>query len=248
RRITVRVAEAKPLLLVYGAGYSTGQGPLGLLQLTDSNLFGRANSSSLRMRMSQREEFAQWQYTDLRFLGSDWATTVSAFYDRNSNISTSVQVRLVGGGTAPVSSGPGYGIERFAASVQAERKFSKSKALYFRYNFENSRLFNTKNIPVLAIAPNQQSILLGMFSAGFTYDGRDSALNPNKGQLISVQHSLAASQIGGEVFVHKFFCNHPHHLWLPANSPVLRRSRLADPARGGVARPGHRRHPQQRHA
>src|SRR5262249_14606254 len=81
RRGTVKVTEAKPLLLVYGAGYSTGQGPLGLLQITDSNIFGRANSSSFRMRMSQREEFAQWQYTDLRPFGSNWATTVSAFYD-----------------------------------------------------------------------------------------------------------------------------------------------------------------------
>jgi outer membrane protein assembly complex protein YaeT len=237
RRVTVKVVEAKPLLFVYGAGYSTGQGPLGLLQLTDSNLFGRANSSSFRLRMSQREEFAQWQYTDLKFLGSNWATTVSAFYDRNSNISTFVQVRLSRGGTAPASSGPGYGIERFAAFIQAERKFSKSKSLYFRYNFENSRLFNTQNIPLLAIAPNQQSILLGMFSAGFTYDGRDSALNPNKGQLISFQHSLASSQIGGNVSFNKFFASYQHYWALPRSTPVLRDSVLAVAARVGLAAP-----------
>src|ERR1044071_8107230 len=49
RKVTVQLTEAKPLLMIYGIGFSTDEGPRGLLQLTDTNLFGRANSVSLRM-------------------------------------------------------------------------------------------------------------------------------------------------------------------------------------------------------
>lgn len=236
RRVTIQVTESKPLLMIYGLGYSTDEGPRGLLQLTDTNLFGRANSISLRMRASFREQLAQLQYTDLRVFGSEWAATVSAFFDRNSNLRTFTQRRLVGGGTS-TNDGPGFGINRFVAFLQAERKFSDITSLRLRYSIENTKLFNVQNIPLEEIARNETAIRLGLFSAGLTRDSRDSALNPTRGQLLSFEHSVAARPFGGNEAFNKSFANYQHYRTLPETTPLLRNTVLAFAARIGLAAP-----------
>jgi outer membrane protein assembly complex protein YaeT len=236
RHVTVQVTEAKPLLMVYGLGFSTDEGPRGLLQLTNSNLFGRVNAASIRMRASFREQLVQLQYTDPRVFGSDWAATVSTFYDRNSNLQTFLQRRLVTGGTAP-NNGPGFGIKRFVAFLQAERKFSDVTSIRLRYSIETTKLFNVQNIPVAEIVRNAQAIRLGQISAGFTHDTRDSALNPTKGQLISFEHSLAARPFGGNEAFNKLFTNYQHYYQLPRTTPVLKDSVLAFAGRLGLAAP-----------
>jgi outer membrane protein assembly complex protein YaeT len=236
RHVTVQVTEAKPLLMVYGLGFSTDEGPRGLLQLTNTNLFGRVNTASVRLRASFREQLAQVQYTDPRILGSNWGATVSAFYDRNSNLQTFLQRRLVSGGTT-VSDGPGFGINRFVAFLQAERKFSDITSLRLRYSFETTRLFNVQDIPVEEIARNAQAVRLGQFSVGLTNDTRDSALNPTKGQLISFEHSLAARPFGGNEAFNKTYINYQRYKQLSRETPVVRDSVLAFSGRLGLAAP-----------
>ncbi|MBI3650343.1 MAG: outer membrane protein assembly factor BamA [Acidobacteria bacterium] len=236
RQVTVHLTEAKPLLMIYGIGYSSDEGPRGLLQFTNTNLFGQVNSLSLRMRASFREQLVQLQYIDPRIFGSQWGATVSAFYDRNSNLQTFLQRRLVTGGRT-ANSGPGFGINRFVAFLQAERKFSDITSMRLRYSIEHTRLFNVQNIPVEEIARNAQAVRLGQFSAGFTHDTRDSALNPTKGQLISFDHSLAARPFGGNEAFNKFYLNYQHYTQLARQTPVLRDSVLAFAGRLGLAAP-----------
>jgi outer membrane protein assembly complex protein YaeT len=236
RHVTVQITEAKPLLMVYGLGYSTDEGPRSLLQFTNSNLFGRVNTASIRMRASFREQLVQLQYTDPRLYGSDWGMTVSTFYDRNANLQTFLQRRLVTGGTVP-NNGPGFGIRRFVAFLQAERKFSDFTSMRLRYSIESTKLFHVQNIPVDEIARNAQAIRLGQISAGFTHDTRDSALNPTKGQLISFEHSLAARPFGGSEAFNKFFTNYQRYHQLPRTTPVLKDSVLAFAGRLGLAAP-----------
>jgi outer membrane protein assembly complex protein YaeT len=236
RKVTVQLTEAKPLLMVYGLGFSTDEGPRAVLQLTNTNLFGRANSLSLRMRGSLRQELVQLQYTDLRVFNSPWAATVSAFYDRNSNLRTFVQRKLVTGGTAP-NEGPGFGINRFVAFLQGERKFSEKTSMRLRYSFETSKLFNVQDIPLEEITRNQTAIRLGLFSAGLTRDTRNSALNPTKGQLISVEHSVAARPFGGNEAFNKFFTNYQRYFELAPTTPLLRDTVVAFAARIGLSAP-----------
>jgi outer membrane protein insertion porin family len=236
RHVTVHVTEAKPLLMIYGLGYSTDEGPRGLLQLTNTNLFGRVNTASIRVRASFRQQLLQVQYTDPRVLGGNWGATISAFYDRNNNLQTFLQRRLVTGGRT-VNEGPGFGIERFVSFLQTERKYSDTTSLRLRYSFESSKLFNVQEIPVEEIARNAQAVRLGKLSAGFTQDTRDSALNPTKGQLFSFDHSLAARPFGGNEAFNKSFINYQHYRQLSAQTPVLRDSVLAFAGRLGIAAP-----------
>ncbi|HKQ89161.1 MAG TPA: translocation/assembly module TamB domain-containing protein [Blastocatellia bacterium] len=236
RRVSVGVTEAKPMLFVYGLGYSTDEGARGLAQLSNTNLFGRVNSASIRMRASRREQLAQLSYTDLRPFGTKWATTVSTFYDRNTNLQTIQRKRLVKG-EVQTEDPQSFGINRFAAFIQTERKLSEQSSLRFRYSFENARLSNAQNVPIGEIGRNNRSIRLGSFSVGFTRDTRDSALTPTRGQLWSAEHSVAARIFGGNEAFNRFFGTYQGYKTFAPSTPVIRDSTFAFSARIGLAAP-----------
>ena len=233
QQVTVNITESKPLLLVYGLGYSTDEGPRGLAQLTNTNLFGRVNSATLKLRASRREQLAQLQYTDLRPFGSKWATTVSAFYNRNADLKSFVRKTV--NNSNQTDAGRTFGINRFAAFLQTERKLNDFTSLRFRYNFEQSKLFNLENIPTLEVTRNERTLRLGSFAAGISRDTRDSAINPTKGQLFSADHSIAASVFGGNESFNKFFGSYQRYDKLPAGVPLLGNSIFAMSARLGLA-------------
>src|SRR5215510_11829336 len=236
RRVSVGVTEAKPLLFVYGLGYSTDEGARGLAQVTNTNLFGRVNSASIRMRGSRREQLAQFSYTDLRPFGTKWATTLSTFYDRNTNLQTIQRKQLVDG-KAQTEATQSYGINRLAAFIQTERKLSEQSSLRFRYSFENARLSNAQNVPIGEIGRNDRSIRLGSFSVGFTRDTRDSALTPTSGQLLSAEHSVATRIFGGNEAFNRFFGTYQTYNTFAPSTPIIRDSTFAFSARIGLAAP-----------
>jgi outer membrane protein assembly complex protein YaeT len=236
RRVTVGVTEAKPLLFVYGTGYSTDDGPRGLIQLSNTNLFGRVNTASVRMRVSRREQFGQISYIDLRPFDTKWATTVSAYYDRNTDLQSIVRQQIVDGEVQDVDT-ESYGINRWVAFIQTERKLSEITSMRFRYNYEDSRLSNVQNIPIEEIGRNDRPIRLGLVSAGFTHDTRDSALNPTRGHLFSADHSIAAHIFGGNESFNRFFGNYQYYRTLPQSTPLVRDSVIAAAVRVGLAAP-----------
>jgi hypothetical protein len=74
-----------------------------------------------------------------------------------------------------------------------------------------------------------------MFSAGFSRDTRDSAINPTRGQLISADHSVAARIFGGTESFNKFFATYQQYKTLDQFTPLLGDSTLAFSARVGLA-------------
>jgi outer membrane protein insertion porin family len=204
--------------------------------VTNTNLFGRVNSASIRMRASRREQLAQFSYTDLRPFGTKWATTLSTFYDRNTSLQTIQRKQLVDG-KAQTEDTQSYGINRLAAFIQTERKLSEKSSLRFRYSFENARLSNAQNVLIGEIGRNDRSIRLGSFSVGFTRDTRDSALTPTRGQLLSAEHSVAARIFGGNEAFNRFFGTYQGYKTFDPSTPIIRDSTIAFSARIGLGAP-----------
>ncbi len=234
-KVSVNLTEAKPLLFVYGLGYSTDDGVRGLAEIANTNLGGSLNSLSLRLRGSRREQFAQISFTDLRPFSYRLPTTVSVFYNRSANLRPFVRRQLVDGKEKTIGEDDLFGVERFAAFIQTERKLDERTSMRFRYNLERARLLNDDAIPENAITRNERSIRLGMFSAGISRDTRDSVLNPTKGQLFSADHSVAARIFGGTESFNKFFGTYQRYLTLDQFTPLVGDSTLACSARIGLA-------------
>ncbi len=235
-KVTINLTEAKPLLFVYGLGYSTDDGARGLMEIANTNLGGSLDALSLRLRGSRREQFAQLSFTDLRPFGTKFPTTISAFYDRNSNLLPfSRQRQIVNGKVQDVPDRSPFGLNRFAAFIQTERKLDDRTSVRLRYNLERAKLFDVENLPETEITRNERAIRLGMFSLGFTHDSRDSVLNPTRGQLISADHSIAANIFGGNESFNKFFGTYQRYKTFAPYTSILGATTLAFSARIGLA-------------
>lgn len=239
QKVAINLTEAKPLLMVYGLGYSTDDGPRGLFEVTHTNLLGTLDSLSLRLRASQREQLGQMSFTDLRPFGTKFPTTISIFHNRSSRLRTSVRQRIIdtedGERRESDPNDQSFGVSRFAAFIQTERKLADRTSLRFRYNLERANLFNIEGLPLTEVTRNERAIRLGMFSAGITHDTRDNVLNPSRGQLYSADHSLAANIFGGNESFNKFFGTFQNYYTLAPQTRLLRDTTLAFAARIGAA-------------
>jgi outer membrane protein insertion porin family len=219
----------------------------GLTQLSWNNLGGTLDSVTFRLRVSGREQFSQFSFTDLRPFGTKWPTTFSAFYTRNNDLQPFTRRREYRNGkvvdaqesnnndpNAPDINS--FGLQRFAAFIQSERKFSDTTSVRFRYNLERASLFNLENFPETEITRNERAVRLGIFSVGVTRDTRDNLLNPSRGQLVSADSSLAAKVLGGNESFNKFFANYQRYHSFDPTTPLLKDSTLAFSARLGLAR------------
>ncbi|MBO0724635.1 MAG: BamA/TamA family outer membrane protein, partial [Blastocatellia bacterium] len=189
-----------------------------------------------RGRASQTEKFGQLSFTDLRPFSWKLPTTFSIFYNRNDNLRAFLRRQRSDGSQEDADS---FGVERFAAFVQTERKLDERTSVRFRYNLERARVLSsdgdTGAIPETVVTRNERSIRLGMFSAGFSRDTRDSAINPTRGQLFSADHSIAARIFGGTESFNKFFATYQRYNTLDESTPLLGNSTLAFSARIGLA-------------
>ncbi|MFY9573718.1 MAG: POTRA domain-containing protein, partial [Blastocatellia bacterium] len=95
RDVTVNLLEAKRRDVVYGLGYQTNTadtktipglnflgGVRGLTQLTYYNLFGKLDTASTQIRVSQNELFGQLSFQNPRPLGTEFPALVSLFARR----------------------------------------------------------------------------------------------------------------------------------------------------------------------
>jgi outer membrane protein assembly complex protein YaeT len=237
--VTLNLTEAKPLLFIYGLGYSSDDGVRGLMELVNTNLRGSLDSLSFRVRASRLEQFAQTTFTDLRPFGTRLPTTVGVFYNRSFNLRPFTRRRILdaNGKPADVTDGNDFGVQRFSAFIQTERKLSDRLSLRVRYNLEKATLIGVdlNSVPEIEATRNERAIRLGLFSLGLTRDTRDSVLNPMRGQLISADHSIAANIFGGNESFNKFFGTYQAYKTLPAGVPLLANSTLAFSARIGMA-------------
>jgi outer membrane protein insertion porin family len=95
RDVIIDVEEIRPRILDYGGGYSTDNGPLGFIELRNSNLFGQLRQGAVRLRASRRQQLLRFEYFDplFRQYGEGGSETrrfmplaVSLQYQRDSTV------------------------------------------------------------------------------------------------------------------------------------------------------------------
>lgn len=237
RRVLLKLTEAKPLLLIYGFGFSTDDGPRGSIELSNTDFFNRVTTSAIRLRLSKREQRVQLQFTDLRPFGSRWATTASMLYNRVSPLGGSSQ-QISNVDQAGLSENTNIGLSRFASFVQSERRFTDKLSFRVRYNFELAKLINLEDAQFSAFTETSRITRLAILTTGASYDTRDNPINPTRGNLFSIDYSLATRILGGNESFNKINTSYQYFNTLE-NSPIkfLNSSILAFSSRIGLAAP-----------
>jgi outer membrane protein insertion porin family len=178
-RIEVDVVERSTGELSFGAGFSTSDGPLGDIRLTERNLLGRGQTVRANFTISGRTQQVDFSFTEPYFLDQDFAAGIDLFrrttdfQDEGSFDQTTTGGTLRG--SYPLTERWRHGL-RFTVR-QDEIEDVDDDASRFIQDEEGEDL----------------TVLIGQT---LTYDIRDTAFLPSDGYLFRFEQDLAG--FGGD--------------------------------------------------
>lgn len=190
--LIVNVEEQAPRLLSYGGGFSTDVGLSGFVDIRHFNLFGNLWQGGARIRLSQRQQLAQIDFVNPRFLsdGEDRYTplTISAQYQRDSTVTRffrsafdrgtfGIVQRLDEEGNPIDQFGEQTGdptLHRLTLSAEISKTISrKNRSIaFFRYRYEDVRLYNIESLLIKDLLIPDSRIRISGFGATFARDTR----------------------------------------------------------------------------
>ncbi len=178
--LDVEVVEQSTGELSFGVGYSTSEGVIGDISLTERNLMG--NGQFLRLSLSGSFERLQVQlsFTEPRFLDRNLAAGFDLFHKEVDMTSQSgFMSRRTGGGL--------------------RLGFPLSEKLWMQTNYTISRdeIFDVDTGASLAIQESAGINYTSLVGTALTYDLRNDPKNPTKGLFFQVGADLAG--LGGDV-------------------------------------------------
>jgi outer membrane protein insertion porin family len=193
RDVIVNLAEAKRYQLTYGFGYQSNKsqdsvpgldflnGARGLIQLTNTNMFGRLYTGSAQFRASQNELLGQLSIQNPRPFGTSYPMLISIFARRLAETS--------------------FKSDRYTASIQAEKRLSTDSIVYMSYSFERISNYDLL-LSEDEIVRNRQSVRIGRIGPSYVRDTRDNFSDPTSG-TVTLGSAFVASKIfgGNEQFV-----------------------------------------------
>jgi outer membrane protein insertion porin family len=178
--LDVEVVEQSTGELSFGAGYSTSEGVIGDISLTERNLMG--NGQYVRLALSGSFERLQvdLSFTEPRFLDRNMAAGFDLFHKEIDYTSTSgFEERRTGGGV--------------------RLGFPLSEKLWMQTNYTLSRdeIFNVQPTASRAIQEADGVAYTSLVGSSLTYDLRNDPRNPTKGIFLTGGVDFAG--LGGDV-------------------------------------------------
>lgn len=226
--VIIDVEELKPREMGYGGGYSTDNGPLGFFDIRNLNMFGKLRQGAFRVRASRRQQLVRLEYIDPRFTryGTNQFAplALSMQYQRDSTVTRffrstidrgafGIVQRLDANGKPIDEFGQPAGeptINRFTFNAETQRTIdAKTQSILFlRYSYEDVRLFNINSLLIASILRPDRAIRLSRLGASFVRDTRNNQFESKRGDFLTLNYSLALSQLGGNLSFHKFEANY----------------------------------------
>jgi outer membrane protein insertion porin family len=234
RDVIIDVEELKPREMRYGGGYSTDNGPLGFFDIRNLNMFGKLRQGAFRVRASNRQQTLRLEYLDPRFqrYGENQFAplALSAQYQRDTTVtrffrstidrgSFGIVQRLDENGKPIDEFGQPAGeptINRLTLNAETQRVFDRSRRsiLFLRYSYEDVRLYNINSLLIASILRPDRAIRLSRFGATFVRDTRNSQFDPQRGDFLTLNYSVALRQLGGNLSFNKFEANYRRYYQL----------------------------------
>ena len=178
--LDVDLVEQSTGELSFGAGYSTSEGIIGDVSITERNLLGRGQFLRLRLAGSAERLQIDLSFTEPRFLGLNLAAGFDLFHkDVNLSSLSSFRTRTTGG------------------SLRLGFPLTENLWLTNSYNISTSAIYDVLPTASLAIKEAQGEAITSSWGTMLSYDGRNHPKNPTKGVFLQVGTEFAG--LGGDV-------------------------------------------------
>jgi outer membrane protein insertion porin family len=178
--LVVSVVEQPTGELSFGAGYSTSEGIIGDISITERNLMGRGQYVRLGFSGSLERMQVDFSFTEPRFLDRNLAAGFDLFHKEVDFLDVaSFKQRDTGG------------------ALRLGFPIAEDTQLGLRYRFEREEIYDVARNASLAVVESEG--VANVSSVGYTvaYDTRNIAMNPTSGVFVSFSQDLAG--VGGDV-------------------------------------------------
>jgi len=245
--VIISVEEQAPRILSYGGGYSSDLGTSGFLDLRHFNFMGNLWQAGTRVQMSPRQQLIQLDFLHPRFMPDGEKRfaplTLSASYLRDSTVTRFFRsafdqgtfgiVQRVDENGNPIDEfGNETGdptLNRLTLSAETSRTISRKNrsVVYFRYRFEDVRLYNIESLLIKELLIPDARIRISGFGVTFARDTRRNCLvkytildiiargeapepcrynatDPTHGDYITAEYNVSAKALGANIGFNKF--------------------------------------------
>jgi outer membrane protein insertion porin family len=173
-RIEVEVAERSTGELSFGAGFSTSDGPLGDVRLSERNLLGRGQALSASFTISARTQEIDLSFTEPYFLDLELAAGVDLFRRTTDFQSEGSFDQTTTGGT-----------------LRASYPLTEHLSHGLRTTVREDEINGVSDDASIFIQEEEGSALTALLGHTLTYDVRDTRFLPSDGYLIRFDQSVA---------------------------------------------------------
>lgn len=245
--VLVNLEEQPPRLMSFGGGFSTDLGLSGFFDIRHVNLFGNLWQGGFRAKFSQRQQLVQLDFIQPRFLRDGKKRfaplTITAQYQRDTTVTRFFRsafdkgtfgiVQRVDENGNPIDEfGRDAGsptINRAAIFAETSRTISREarSILFFRYRFEDVRLFNIESLLVKDLLRPDAATRISGFGATFVRDTRQNcsikysllelidkgeptdrcrynASDPTRGHFLTADYNVSIPALGATAGFQKF--------------------------------------------
>lgn len=184
--LDVEVVEQSTGELSFGAGYSTAEGVIGDVSITERNLLGKGQFLRLRVAGSQERGQIDLSFTEPRFLDRNLAAGFDLFHkDVNLSSLSSYRTRRTGGSV------------RLGFPIAENLWFTTAYTLSRDEIYDVDKDISDGTIASRAIIDAEGTAWTSMVSGYLTYDKRNHPTNPTKGYYLAGSVDFAGA--GGDV-------------------------------------------------
>jgi outer membrane protein insertion porin family len=178
--ITVRVEEQPTGQLSFGVGYSTSEGVIGDISISERNLMGTGQYVQLGLSGSLKRLEIDLSYTQPHFLGRDLAAGFDA-YDKEVDY-TDVA---------------GFEQDDVGGDLRLGFPIADNTRLGLRYTFDHEKIFNVNSDASSVVKLSEGETNVSGVGYTLAYDTRNLPQSPTQGLFITFSQDLAG--VGGDV-------------------------------------------------
>lgn len=176
--IKVEVEEKSTGSLNLGLGFSTDDGPLAEIGLTERNFLGQGQQVAVSLRVAAESSQVNFSYTEPYFLDRDVAAGVDVFRRLKDNQDES-----------------SFDSETLGAGVRMGYPITEELRQSWRYTFTIQDITDVASDASRFIRAQEGEETLSEVSHTLSYDRRDSSFSPTEGYFVRMTNDLAG--LGG---------------------------------------------------
>ncbi len=180
--LNVGLEEKSTGSLTFGAGFSSTDGALGEISLSENNLLGTGQKLNLNLRLSSVNQQYELGFTEPRFLGYDVSAGFDLFRTERNKASS--------------LSNRSYDNRSTGGSLRLGYKISENLSHLIKYTYRSDEITNIDAGASSFILAQAGKTDTSTISNTFIYDTRDNRFLPNQGWL--VRYGIDFAGLGGD--------------------------------------------------